>query len=79
MVFGVGNDGVFLRDAPMGALVAGLYGGMEVEYLGNPQSLDGKNWVQVRMLDGTPGWVLAEFLATVGPSPARTPTLTPAP
>jgi ribosomal protein S19 len=50
---------------------------MEVEYLGNPQSLDGKTWVQVRMLDGTLGWMLGEFLATVGP--AATATATPLP
>ena len=75
----VGNDGVFLRQEPMGALVSGLYGGMEVEYLGNPQSLEGKTWVQVRMLDGATGWMLAEFLATAGPAATTTPTLTPVP
>lgn len=79
IVVGVGNDGVFLRSAPMGALVSGLYGGIEVEFLGNPQALDGRTWVQVRILDGTTGWMLAEFLATVGPSPAAAPTLTPTP
>jgi hypothetical protein len=75
----VGNDGVFLRQEPMGALVSGLYGGIEVEFLGNPQVLEGKTWVQVRTLDGTTGWMLAGFLATVGPPPAATPTLTPTP
>ena len=79
VVFGVGNDGVFLREAPMGALVSGLYGGTQVEFLGNPQVLQGDTWVQVRMLDGTEGWMLAEFLATLVPPQGVTPTPTLAP
>jgi hypothetical protein len=79
MVVGVGNDGVFLRQDPMGALVSGLYGGTEVEFLGNPQAVQGDTWVQVRMLDGTEGWMLAKFLATLVPPAAGTPTQTPAP
>ncbi|MCJ7512657.1 MAG: SH3 domain-containing protein [Anaerolineales bacterium] len=77
MVVGVGNSGVFLRQAPMGALVAGLYGGTEVEFLGNAQVLDGRTWVQVRLIDGTTGWMLVEYLATAGPTLGG--TLTPAP
>ena len=68
IVVGVGTDGVFLRETPLGALVAGLYGGSEVEFLGNPQLVDGRTWVQVRTADGVTGWMLIEYLATVVPT-----------
>jgi len=72
IVFGGGDAGVILRDAPNGNLVAGVFHGMDLEVIGGPQSEGEQVWWQVRTSTGQEGWMLGTYMATV------TPTLTPA-
>ena len=71
IVFGGGDAGVILRDAPNGNLVAGVFHGMDLEVIGGPQREGEQVWWQVRTVDGQEGWLLGTYMATV------TPTLTP--
>jgi len=74
-----GNSGVFLRQAPMGALVAGVFGGTELEILGGPLTYQGEAWYQVRLADGTIGWMIGDYLATLTPVPLGHATAVPLP
>lgn len=69
----VGDVGVFLRQSPGGAFVAGLFHGMPLEVLGGPQRYAGELWWQVRTTSGQVGWMLGTFLATLTPTPSQTP------
>ncbi len=69
VVYGGGDAGVFLRQAPGGTPVAGLFHGMSLEVLGGPQRFGDQLWWQVRTTDGQVGWILAAYLATVTPTP----------
>jgi len=69
IVYGGGNAGVILRDAPNGNLVAGLFHGQPLEIIGGPQRLGEQIWWQVRTSDGREGWMLGTYLATLTPTP----------
>ena len=69
IVYGGGNAGVILRDAPNGNLVAGLFHGQPLEIIGGPQRLGEQIWWQVRTSDGREGWMIGTYLATVTPTP----------
>jgi hypothetical protein len=69
IVFGGGNAGVILRDAPNGNLVGGLFHGMPLEVIGGPQRVGEQIWWQVRTAEGREGWMLGTYLATVTPTP----------
>ncbi|MGH2606086.1 MAG: SH3 domain-containing protein, partial [Anaerolineales bacterium] len=77
VVFGTGVSGVFLRQAPNGIPIAGLLEGEVVEILSGPTRLGDGLWWEVRTADGTVGWVLGGYLATITPTPTRTATPTP--
>jgi hypothetical protein len=79
LVVRAGTSGVFLRQAPMGGLVAGVFGGTELEILAGPQAFEGEAWYQVRLADGTTGWMLGAYLATVTPVPSGRATALPRP
>ncbi|HEX9680029.1 MAG TPA: SH3 domain-containing protein [Anaerolineales bacterium] len=74
VVFGTGVSGVFLRQAPNGIPIAGLLEGEVVEILSGPTRLGDGLWWEVRTADGTVGWVLGGYLATITPTPTRTAT-----
>jgi hypothetical protein len=74
-----GTSGVFLRQAPMGSLVAGVFGGTELEILSGPRTFEGQAWLQVRLADGTTGWMLGAYLATLTPVPPGRATALPRP
>lgn len=74
VVFGTGVSGVFLRQAPNGIPIAGLLEGEIVEVLSGPTRLGEGLWWEVRTLDGTVGWMLGGYLATMTPTPTRTAT-----
>jgi hypothetical protein len=69
IVFGGGDAGVILRDAPNGNLVAGVFHGMDLEVIGGPQSEGEQVWWQVRTSTGQEGWMLGTYMATVTPTP----------
>jgi hypothetical protein len=55
--------GARLRTAPATGPVARLLGeGSSVVMVGSEMQVDGTTWVQVRALDGTPGWLAADLL-----------------
>ena len=77
IIFGTGTSGVFLRQAPNGLPIAGLLEGDVVEILSGPVTQGEGLWWEVRTRDGTTGWVLGGFLATITPTPTVTRTATP--
>jgi hypothetical protein len=77
IIFGTGTSGVFLRQAPNGLPIAGLLEGDVVAILSGPVTQGEGLWWEVRTRDGTTGWVLGGFLATITPTPTVTRTATP--
>ena len=73
VVFGTGGAGVLLRDSPNGQSSSGLIEGLLVVIIGGPQEVGGESWLQVRASDGREGWILARYIATLTPTPSRTP------
>jgi hypothetical protein len=69
VVYGGGDAGVILRDAPNGNLVAGLFHNMPLEIIGGPQRVGEQLWWQVRTEAGQEGWMLGTYLATITPTP----------
>jgi hypothetical protein len=69
VVFGGGEAGVILRDAPNGNLVAGVFHGMLLELIGGPERIDEVLWWRVRTESGQEGWIVAAYVATVTPAP----------
>jgi hypothetical protein len=72
VVFGGGEAGVILRDAPNGNLVAGVFHGMPLELIGGPLRVGEQLWWQVRTGTGQEGWIVGTFVATVTPTPTPT-------
>jgi hypothetical protein len=50
-----------------------------VEILGGPQPFQGESWYHVRLADGTTGWMLGDYLATLTPVPVGHATAVPLP
>jgi hypothetical protein len=73
LVFGTGGAGVLLRDTPNGESSSGLIEGLPVVIIAGPQTVDGEEWLQVRVADGREGWILARYIATLTPTPSPTP------
>lgn len=70
----VGNtegEGVTLRSEPGagGERVRVLPEGTVVEVIGSDQNVGGQRWRNIRDLDGTSGWVLADYLFAEGTAP----------
>ena len=61
-IVSTGDQGVLLRDAPGGGIVAFLPEGAGVQVLLGRQTVDGVNWLEVRDLFGRSGWVPAVFI-----------------
>jgi hypothetical protein len=72
VVFGGGEAGVILRDAPNGNLVAGVFHGMPLELIGGPLRVGEQLWWQVRTETGQEGWIVGTFVATLTPTPTLT-------
>lgn len=66
----VGNtdgEGANLRREPAGEeIIRGLSEGTEVVPTGQRATAGGREWVEVRDLDGNVGWIAAEFVVTEG-------------
>jgi hypothetical protein len=63
-VIEAGENGIFLRNAPSGAVIDYLYDGDEVVILPDaPQELDGYEWVKIEASElGVSGWVVRDFV-----------------
>jgi hypothetical protein len=63
-VIEAGENGIFLRNAPSGTVIAYLYDGDEVVILPDaPQELDGYEWVKIEASElGVSGWVVRDFV-----------------
>ncbi len=73
IVLGTGGAGAFLRQSPGGASIGGLLEGAAFEVIGGPEEAGGDLWWQIRTADGTTGWLLARYVATVTPTTSPTP------
>lgn len=83
-VVGTGGQGANLRAQPgtSGALLKTVPEGTRVTIIGPDRDVDGRTWRNVRLEDGTEGWLIAEAvqsLAEPTPTPAPTETATPVP
>jgi uncharacterized membrane protein len=76
IVFGAGEQGALLRDAPGGMIVGFLAEGDLLLVLDGPVVEGRRNWWFVRTLDGLEGWVVGGLMATFTPTPSITPTPT---
>ena len=63
-VIEAGENGIFLRNAPGGTVIAYLYDGDEVVILPDaPMETDGFEWVKVEASAlGVTGWVVQDFV-----------------
>lgn len=61
-----GENGIFLRNAPSGTVIAYLYDGDEVVILPDaPQEVDGYEWLKIEASGlGVDGWVVRDFVFT---------------
>lgn len=57
------SKGVYLRDAPRGAVISSLPEGAQVYILYRRIWVNGQEWIEVQNMSGQTGWVLAMFLA----------------
>lgn len=73
LVLGTGGQGLIVRDAPNGQPVASLLENAQLAVIGEPVEEAGDTWLPVRTEDGTEGWVLLRFVATLTPEPSATP------
>jgi uncharacterized hydrophobic protein (TIGR00271 family) len=58
-----GGAGIYLRDAPAGKIIGTLPAGAPVQILYQRETLNNREWIQVRDLLGRTGWVLSQFVA----------------
>jgi carbohydrate-binding DOMON domain-containing protein len=67
-------EGALIRSAPgfdASILYPGIIQGVLVELLGNPEEVDGYQWVQIRVVeDGREGWILQSLLLIATPEPS---------
>ena len=61
VVSGTDGEGVRLRAAPGGELVANVPEGTRLEQIGPDRQVDGTTWRNVRTPEGQQGWVAAQF------------------
>jgi hypothetical protein len=54
--------GVFMRDAPGGAVIVALSEGAPVRILYQRERVNGVEWVEVRDLMGRVGWIAAQYV-----------------
>ncbi len=73
IVLGTGGAGAFLRQSPGGTSIGGLLEGAAFEVIGGPEEALGDLWWEIRTADGTTGWLLARYVATVTPTASPTP------
>ncbi len=79
-VTGTGADGLNIRSAPAGSVVATVPDGASLTILGEPQTAGGYVWWNVTTSGGVTGWSVDQFLAPVaGPPPDGEPTPPPPP
>lgn len=70
VIYGTKGKGAMLRDQPAGTVVSSLEEGVEVQMIGESQSVAGLDWALVRDAQGHQGWLALQFFATVTPTPA---------
>lgn len=68
LVLGTGLQGAILRDAPGGNPVDLVSENDRLLVLGGPELLDQQEWWLVRKEDGTEGWMVGRYLATLTPA-----------
>ena len=61
IVSGTGGDGVRVRGAPGGDPIGTAPEGARLEQIGPDRDVDGVTWRNVRLPDGTSGWVAAQY------------------
>ena len=61
------GDGTYLRDQPRGGVKQPLSMGTPIMNILGAQETEGRNWVQVEVLDGEVGWVAEEWLSSEVP------------
>ncbi len=69
IVLGTGEQGAILRDAPEGAPIGFVAEGEQLLVLAGPDLRATGFWWLVLKEDGSQGWLVGEFLATVTPTP----------
>lgn len=69
IVLGTGLQGAIIRDAPGGSPVDLVSENEQLLVIGGPELLEEQQWWQVRKQDGTEGWLVGRYLATVTPTP----------
>jgi hypothetical protein len=67
IVLGTGLQGAIIRDAPGGNPVDLVSESEQLLVIGGPETLEEQQWWQVRKEDGTEGWLVGRYLATVTP------------
>jgi uncharacterized membrane protein len=76
VVFGAGEQGALLRDAPGGMIVGFLAEGDLLLVLDGPVLEGRSSWWLVRTVDGLEGWMVGNLMATFTPIPSITPIQT---
>ncbi len=67
-------EGARLRASPGGETIGFLSNGSLITLLSETQEHEGKMWVKVRTSQGLEGWMLADLIQNLTPSPTTTPT-----
>ncbi len=57
-----GGLGIYLRDAPPGKVIGGLPEGSAVKILYQRETVNSREWIEIRDLFGRIGWIPVEFL-----------------
>lgn len=68
LVLGTGLQGAIIRDAPGGAPVDLVSENERLLVIDGPQLVDEQQWWLVRKEDGTEGWLVGRYLATLTPA-----------
>jgi uncharacterized hydrophobic protein (TIGR00271 family) len=58
-----GGSGIYLRDAPAGSIIGTLPAGAAIQILYQRETVNNREWIEVRDLLGRTGWVLSQFVA----------------
>ena len=56
-----GGLGIYLRDAPAGKVIGALPEGSAVQILYQRETVNSREWIEIRDLFGRIGWITAEF------------------